>query len=386
MTEEPIAAAPAKPAPSGRLAALLARWRWMAAPLATFAFSRAAILALTGWSLVIDPRLHRPGGPFSLPALEGLCWWDCGWFYRIAMDGYARPDYSNFFPLFPLLGRVAHELTGLPIPIALVLIANVFGLVGLAVIYRLFSELEGEAVARTGIALLAAWPFSFFQATGYPESLMLASTAVAIWYSYRSRHFAAGTALGIGILARHLTVVAGLSLLAAQLKERGWRPRRFLWHPHFLALLVPFAIASTYFVYLSVHFGDPLTWWRARSSGWGDAAWFGVVTFFRAGPMSFEPQIGIYVFLSLIPGIASFFLLRKPSWWILGAFGVGLMVALWSIGLMGLGRYTQACWPAFLPLAVALEKRPSLRMPVVLAFALVQGMFLYLFTHSYPIN
>jgi hypothetical protein len=365
---------------------LVARWRWMAAPLAVFAFSRAAIFAVTGWSLVLDSHFHRPGGPFSLPAFEGLCWWDCGWFQTIARDGYMQPNWSNFFPLFPLLGRVVHEVTRLPYPYALVLVANAFGLVGLVVIYRLFCELEGEAVAKTGIALLAAWPFSFFHAAGYPESIMLASTAVAIWYSYRSRHFAAGTALGIGILGRHLTIVAGLSLLVAQIKERGWRPRRLIWHPHFLALLVPFAIASLYFVYLSVHFGDPLSWWRARSSGWGAAAWYGVQTYFYAGPAAFEPQIGIYIVLSLIPGIAAFFLARKQSWWILGGFGIGLMVALWAIGLMGLGRYTQACWPAFLPIAVALEKRPSLRMPVILAFALVQGMFLYLFTHSYPIN
>lgn len=379
-------AASSTPARSGSERVLAWSARWLAAPAAVFVFSRLAILFVTGASLVLDARTHRPGGPMRFPAIEGLCWWDCGWFHRIAMDGYAQPNYSNFFPLFPLLGRVVHEVTRLPYPYALVLVANAFGLVGLVFIYRLFHELEGEAVAKTGIALLAAWPFSFFQATGYPESLMLASTAAAIWYAYRSRHFAAGTALGLGILARHLTVVAGLSLLVAQLKERGWRPKRFLWHRDFLALLVPFAIAALYFVYLSIHFGDALAWWQARSAGWGDAAWFGVLTYLRAGPMAFEPQIGLYVVLSLIPGVAAFFLLRKPSWWILGGFGVGLMVALWSIGLMGLGRYTQACWPAFLPIAAALERRAALKMPVILGFALVQGMFLYLFSHSYPIN
>ena len=47
----------------------------------------------------------------SLTALlQGLCRWDCGWFHRIAMDGYAQPHYSNFFPLFPLLGRVVNEV------------------------------------------------------------------------------------------------------------------------------------------------------------------------------------------------------------------------------------------------------------------------------------
>lgn len=371
---------------------LFARWtahvrawpEWVKTPLAVFLVSRLAIFAVTGWSLIIDPRLHRPGGRLAWPALEGLCRWDCGWFHRIAMDGYAQPHYSNFFPLFPLMGRVVNELTGLPIPIALVLVANVFGLVGLMFVFRLFEHLEGTQVARAGTVLLAAWPFSFFQAAGYPESFMLASSAVAIWWAHRGRHLSAGAALGVGILARHLTVIAGLSLLVAQLRERGWHPKRFIWNRAFLGLLLPFLIAGLYFGYLALKFDDPLMFWRARSQGWGGAAWYGVITFFQGGP--WEPQIGVYLWLSLIPLLGAVLLLRKPAWWILAGYGVGLMITLYSIGLMGLGRYTQACWPAFLPLAVLLAKRPGLRQGVVIGFAVLQGMFLYLYTHSYPIN
>ncbi len=356
---------------------------WVVRPLALFVFTRVAIFGVTGMSLTLDPRLHRPGGPLALPALEGLCRWDCGWFHRIALDGYALPNYSNFFPLFPLLGRAVHELTGLPIPLALILISNLCGLLGLMAVYWVFQQ-ESPEVATTGTALLAAWPFSFFHAAGYPESLMLASSAGAIALAYRRRHLAAGAVLGLGILARHLTVIAGVALLVAQLRERGWRPRNFILHRDFLGLVIPLAMVGVYFAYLGVRFDDPLLFWRARSAGWGDAAWHGIVTYFSSA--GWEPQIHYYVVLSLIPGVGALLLLRKPAWWILAGYGVTLMVALWSIGLMGLGRYTQACWPAFLPLAVALEKRPGLKAPVLIAFALVQGLFLYLHVHSYPIN
>lgn len=360
-------------------------WRWATFPVAVFAFTRAGILAVAGWSLAMDPRLHRPSDPLRWPAVESLCRWDCGWFTRIAMDGYQDPAWSNFFPLFPMLGRAVNALTGIPIPIALLVCANLAALAGLLMVYKIFLELEGEAVARTSLSLLAAWPFFFFQATGYPESIMLLSTALAIWLAMRQRHLWAGTVLGLGILARHLTVIGGLALLVAQLRERGWHPRRFVLHRHFLGLVLPLAIASLYLVYLSVHFGDPLSWWKARSQGWGEAAWYGVWTYL--GHMNeFEPQIGVYVALSVIPGVGAFLLLEKKSGWTLAGLGAGLMLALWSIGLMGLGRYTGSCWPAFLGLGTWLQRRPALQAPAICMLAMLQGMFVYLFTHSYPIN
>jgi len=357
------------------------RWTF---PFWAFLLSRAAILLETQWSLAMDPRLHRPGGPLQLPALQGLCRWDCGWFETIALHGYVQPTYANFFPLFPLIGKAVSTVTQLPLSISFVLSANAIALVSLVVIYRIFSELEGEAVARVAVALFVAWPFSFFQAAGYPESIMVLTTALAVLWSQRGQHIRAGTALGVGILARHLTIVGGFSLLAAQVQQRGIRPRQLLWNRAALGLVMPFAIASLYGLFLWVRFGDPAAWWKARQQGWGEPAWYGLMTFFRY--RVWEPQIGIYVLLSIIPGVGAFMLLRKREWRVMAAYAIALMVLLWAIGLMGLGRYTGSCWAAFLPMAVWLERRPFLQLPTVSAFAVLQGMFLYLFVHSYPIN
>src|SRR6516225_5052672 len=210
------------------------RWTF---PFWAFLLSRAAILLETQWSLAMDPRLHRPGGPLQLPALQGLCRWDCGWFETIALHGYAQPTYANFFPLFPLIGKAVSAVTQLPLSISFVLSANAIALVSLVVIYRIFSDLEGEAVARVAVALFVAWPFSFFQAAGYPESIMVLTTALAVLWSQRGQHMRAGTARGVGILARHLTIVGGFSLLAAQIQQRGIRPRQLLWNRAALGLV-----------------------------------------------------------------------------------------------------------------------------------------------------
>ncbi|HYH96386.1 hypothetical protein [Hyalangium sp.] len=363
----------------------MSRLGWAAFPVATFLFTRTAILAFASWSLRMDPRLHFEGPPLlDVPSLGGLCRWDCLYYTHIALEGYREPFWTNFFPLFPLLGKGLSLLTGLSLPFALVLLANLAGLGALLAVYRVFLETEGEDVARAGLILFAAFPFAFFQAAGYPESLMVLTSALAVLLALRGRHLAAGAVLGLGVLARHLTIVAGLSLLAAQVRERGLHPRRFLLHRDFLGLVLPFGFAALYMVYLHATRGEAFAWWTHRKEGWGELAWFGLGDLARGSGLPLE--VYLYVLLSLVPAAGSVLLLREPRWRVLGAFAAGLMITLWTVGLAGLGRYSASCWPAFLPLGVWLARRPTLLLPSVCASALLQGLFLYLFAHWYNVN
>ncbi|MBN1206594.1 MAG: hypothetical protein JXB05_17045 [Myxococcaceae bacterium] len=363
----------------------MSRLRWAAFPVATFLFTRAAILAFTSWSLRMDPQLHFEGPPLlQVPSLGGLCRWDCLYYTHIALEGYREPFWTNFFPLFPLLGKGLSLLTGLSVPFSLVLLANLAGLGALLAVYRVFLETEGEEVARAGLILFAAFPFAFFQAAGYPESLMVLTSALAVFLALRGRHVAAGAILGLGVLARHLTIVAGLSLLAAQVRERGLHPRRFLLHPAFLGLLLPFGLASLYLLYLHLTRGEPFAWWTHRAEGWGELAWFGLGDLARGKEPPLE--ISLYLLFSLVPGVGTALLLREPRWRVLAAFALGLMLTVWTVGLAGLGRYSASCWPAFLPLGAWLARRPLLLLPAVCASALLQGLFLYLFAHWSNIN
>jgi hypothetical protein len=242
-------------------------------------------------------------------------------------------------------------------------------------------ELAGQAAAGAALALQVAWPFSFFQAAAYPESLMMLSTSLAILLAMRRRHLSAGGILGVGILARHLTALGGLALLVEQIRQRG--PRRLIPHRDFLGLLLPLAIVSLYFAFLAHRFGDPLIWLRMRSQ-WGSSAWWGLWSFFTK-PSVRTPEITLYVILSIIPGIGAVLLLRRPQWYALASFALGLMLLLWATGASGLGRYSSSCWPAFLPLGVLLSRRPSLLAGVLCALAMLQGLMLYLFVHLYPI-
>jgi hypothetical protein len=360
-------------------------WRWIAVPILIFILSRAAIFTVAGFSLLVDKNLyrHQPALDNNL-VIQGLSRWDGQWFVSIARDGYAQAANTNFFPLFPILGRSVSRMTGLSLAAALVLVANLFSLAAFSLVYRIFLDLEDEPTAIAALALLVAWPFSFFQAAAYPESIMMLATALSIYLATRHRHLSAGAVLGTGILARHLTALAGLSLLAQQIKERGLRPSRLILHRDFIGLLLPIAIAWIYLGYLWIHFGDWRVFVAVRGQGWGESAWWGIFHFFTQSEVR-RPEIILYLILSIFPAIGAALLLSRSRWRILSAFALGLMLLLYAIGVGGLGRYSASCWPAFLPLGALLANRRVLLTSLICAFAIVQGMMLYLFVHTYTI-
>jgi hypothetical protein len=192
-------------------------------PFGLFVVTRVALLALSAMSLALTPDLYFNGAPRHLdayPALAGLCRWDCGWFDLLARRGYQDWTETNFWPLYPMLTYAVSTL-GIPIPFSLLIVSNAAGLASYIVIYRLFHRLSGGESAAKALAIMAAHPFAFFQTAGYAESLSILLGAVAVTLAMKSRHIAAGTVLGLGIWARHLTVLTGAALLTAQLRERG---------------------------------------------------------------------------------------------------------------------------------------------------------------------
>jgi hypothetical protein len=363
----------------------------MVYPLLLFIFTRAALLGFSSLSLMLVPNLNWEfGSRESLkhyPSLDGLCRWDCWHFARIASEGYTEARWTNFFPLYPFLSRFVSVVTNIDILLSLLVVSNVASLGTYLLVYRVFTLMADVSVARTSLLLFASYPFAFFQATGYPESLMLCFSALAILLALRGHHIWAGVALGVGVLARHLTMLAGASLLAAQIRERGIGPKRLLLHPAILGLLIPWLFLGAYSFYQYRAFGNPLAFSAARDQPpWSELAWWGIDDLLATTSRIDHVQ-AMYSYLpfALITTIGSLALLMKRRWLELAAFAVIFMIMLWSIGMWGLGRYTASCWPAFLPLGAWLAKRPEWQGPVVAVLALFQGLFFYLFVHMYAI-
>src|SRR5262249_40940556 len=158
------------------------------------------------------------------------------------------------------------------------------------VIHRIFKRLEGEAVARLGLTLFAAYPFSFFQGAAYAESLMVLASSLALLLAIEGKHIRAGFVLGLGIMARHVTIFGGAGLLAAQLRQRGLRPSRFLGSTDFLGLVVPFLFVAAWSWYLGKKVGDPLAFWNARTMNFGPEVFWSVREVFVHVPYQHRPE------------------------------------------------------------------------------------------------
>ena len=94
----------------------------------------------------------------------------------------------------------------------------------------------------------------------------------------------------------------------------------------------------------------------------------------------------MYLMFALLPTAGVVALWFKPEWRVLAAGGAVMMVVFYAVGAAGLGRYSASCWPAYLPLGVALVRWPILRTPTLGFLGLCQGIIFVLEVHQYPVN
>ncbi len=358
--------------------------RWALFPIALWVVTRLSLLLAGYLSMSISGEMHVNWASAALkpyPALDALCRWDCGWYEKIATFGYREVVELNVWPGLPLLARGLGAGSGMSIGMALLVISNLAGLGAYLVLYRLFTRIDGEAAARWALVLFAAFPFAFFHAAGYPETLMILASAGAVSLAMSGRHLLAGLVLGLGLLVRHLTVLAGGALLAAQIRERGWRG--LFRSPSVLGLFVPGLVAALYMLFIWKRWGDPFAFLKARDMWSPTARWsiFGVLKVAHVWP-----HVVAQAPFALIPTIGTVMLLGNGRYAELASAVIPLMVMIWVIGTFGLGRYAASCWPAYLPLGRWLERRPGWQAPVIVVLALAQGCFFYMFSHHYEIQ
>jgi hypothetical protein len=146
---------------------------------------------------------------------------DTNWYLRIAERGYSADDGSTvYFPLYPLLIRAVGTLLLGRSVLAAILISNIALVGALYFVYKIASDLVGEASARRAVVYLAIFPTSFFLFAGYTESVFLLLALASIYAGQRGCWWWAGA---LGALAA-LTRLQGV-LLIVPLAYLFWRRR-----------------------------------------------------------------------------------------------------------------------------------------------------------------
>ena len=346
------------------------------------------------------PHLGEVANALAAPVSR----WDSVHFQTIAAQGYVREDLAAFFPLYPLLAKVAGWLTG-SLLLGGALVSIVAFLAGLYAVQRL-AELElGPDVARRAVWLLAFFPASLFLSAFYTEALFLALTAGAI-YLARTGRFAQACLLGAFASATRNTGVlvavpiALLYLYGPRGEEtpptpgRSWRARirpRFPVRADFLWLLVvPLGLVA-FSLYQWVKFDDPLATWHVQTfwsrgfhGPFSAIAYAIPETFEAAGELftgssdSFEsPAAKLALFGSLVLAVVALVgvFRRLPI-----AYGAYVLVALapplsspWpEHPLMSFPRFLAVLFPIHMWLAIHTADRRRF-LAVLLAFAGMLG-------------
>jgi hypothetical protein len=304
---------------------------------------------------------------------------DSGWYREIARNGYDPPPPPGqeaehaFFPLYPLLGRAVHVVTGIGVFRSLLLVSWAAFLFALP----LFQE---EACRRgtpgdpwRALPFLLLYPSAFFLQAAYGDAVFFLAALLAFRF-LRSGKLVAAAALGfLAGLCRAPAAALGPALAAAWwLEESGAELR---WKARTLASAGLLAVAPllgvlSYMQGIGLVMGEPelfgrvMAAWpeRATNPSAGPGAFVGeLASRVASGEVFRHPGILVpYALLTLLLVLAAVQLRAgRPS-------DAAWMAALVALPVLtgtaaGVPRYTMTVFPVTLSLAAALDGRPRLR-------------------------
>ncbi len=390
-------------APAADPAPLPGSWRRAAAAaIGAFAVSRFVVL-LAAWAGLSQLIAADPSRTKGLLA-EGALMWDGAWYWRVVTQGYYLGDAQTgsnlaFCPLYPLLIRgLTDGLAALGIHVgdpvygnfvlAGLLVSNLSFLAALVLLWRLVRRDYSATVADSAVLLLAVFPTALYWSAIYTESLFLLLVVGCFWGLRTQRWALAAACAALAAVTRWPGVLLGPVILVAYFTRPGVAEAagarvRAIFRPSVLWLgLVPLPFLA-YLAYLRTTFGDPFVFMHVEQVGWGHVpnlffpqTWLDtagrVINSWRTAAPAADPILHwgggqrIYAYqdlalTALFAGLAIWAAWRRllaPA--ALTWLALGVIFPLWTGTTMGIARYLLPLWPAFVLLAVILERRPGL--------------------------
>ncbi|MCQ4081575.1 hypothetical protein NGB36_13410 [Streptomyces sp. RB6PN25] len=316
--------------------------------------------------------------------------WDNQWYVQIAEQGYPHTfayDGSGllagnnlaFFPLYPLLIRAVHAVTGLDAATASIAVAWLASAAAAVVVHRLGVQLFGPRTALVLLVLVFTQPMAITLWIGYSESLFLALAAGCLLAARREAWLTAGgCALLAGLTRSTGTAVALALALAAVLAM--WQQRRI--GGRAVAGVVVGALGvPVYLLWVGLRVGSIGAWLTIQREGWhtawdwGDATWHFLTSTLQRGS-DWVPVATAVLLLGLAAACATA-VLQRP-WPPLAAYG--LLVFALTVGQTNYYHSKlRLLVPALLtlvPLARSFGRaQPRAAVPALTAFSLFGTWF-----------
>jgi hypothetical protein len=189
--------------------------------------------------------------------------WDAAYYTTIAAHGYPAhaPDARAFFPGYPLVIRLAHELTGgvLSYVQTAWLVSSTAFVAATVVLVGLADRRFGTRVAVVSTALYCWFPTSVFYLAPYSEALFALEILAVAALVQRDRWWWAALVTGYATATSPEAVVLTASLVVAAVIAR-----RGIWRTVAYALVGSLGIAG-FVAFLGASFGTPFAFTQVQT-------------------------------------------------------------------------------------------------------------------------
>jgi Gpi18-like mannosyltransferase len=205
--------------------ALVAVWLVIVNIFALMALNRLNLTLDTalGW---ISPEIYTIKPSWDIIALHNR--WDAAWYLDIAEKGYYLRGESSqanvvFFPLYPMLVRLAGYLTGGNLILAGWIVSSVFLALAVAMLTRLTQEFHPDLDPARPALFLLVFPTAFFLNAVYSESLFLFLSLAVVFFALKRNFILAGVCAALASATRVAGVFLFVVLFVEFIQAYGWR-------------------------------------------------------------------------------------------------------------------------------------------------------------------
>lgn len=243
------------PPPVRQNLALVAAWFIIVNIFALMALNRLNLTLDTafGW---ISPEIYTIKQSWNIIDLHNR--WDAAWYLDIAEKGYylrGEGKQANvvFFPLYPILVRLAGYLTGGNLVLAGWIVSSVFMALAVAMLTRLTLEFHPEIDPARPALFLLVFPTAFYLNAVYSESLFLFLSLCVVYFALKRNFVLAGIFTALASATRVAGVFLFIVLLVEFYQAYGWRAlfTTRVWP----LMLAPLGIVA-FFLHHWIVFGD----------------------------------------------------------------------------------------------------------------------------------
>jgi hypothetical protein len=373
----------------------------------------AVLFLVSGLAVALLPW---SGQPRVFPAFTGHRWvegwaqWDSGWYYRIAQDGYSYVEGQQstvvFFPVYPMLMRVAGAVVGSPY-LGGILVTAAAGVASAALFFSWVRDRLSPRAAKASLLLFVLYPYAFFLfGAVYADAVFILSVIGAFVLLERDHPWLAGLVGAVATAGRPMgaVLVVGLAVRAWERRQEAaaastaepasvpndgettavalpspgpGKADSSRWRWNDAGVLLSAGGLAAFSIYLWARFGDPLAFLTGQEA-WdqqaGPRTWL-KVQFFEdvtdvSSPVSWLTFVAhpvlTFAGLALTPRVFRRF---GRGYGIFVLLLIGLS-ALSTKNFFGMSRYLLAAFPCFAVAGELVADRPRLRQAATAASGL----------------